>query len=73
MQCRCAKAELEPNEVQPLMDFLGDAAFAVTNIRSGERRKSPPAPFTTSNLQQEAARKLSFTTEKNDDGGAAII
>ncbi len=59
-----AKAELEPNEVQPLMDFLGDAAFAVTNIRSGERRKSPPAPFTTSNLQQEAARKLSFTTKK---------
>ena len=33
-------------------------------MRKGEKRKNPAAPFTTSNMQQEASRKLGFTTQK---------
>jgi len=40
------------------------ASFAVSAIKRSERRKYPTAPFTTSNLQQEASRKLGFTTQK---------
>ena len=40
------------------------AQFAVSAIKRSERRKYPTAPFTTSNLQQEASRKLGFTTQK---------
>ncbi len=38
--------------------------FAIKAVKRGERRKHPAAPFTTSNLQQEASRKLGFTTAK---------
>ena len=40
------------------------AHFAVTSVKLGEKRKVPAAPFTTSSLQQEASRKLGFTTAK---------
>jgi DNA topoisomerase-1 len=53
----------------------GDAASAVKNallgvpflvaqIEKKERRKNPPAPFTTSKLQQEASRKLRFSPKR---------
>ena len=38
--------------------------FTVQSVRRGERRRHPAPPFTTSNLQQEAGRKLGFTTAK---------
>ena len=38
--------------------------FAIRSVKRGERRKHPAPPFTTSNLQQEASRKLGFTTSK---------
>ena len=40
------------------------AAFRVTQVKHSEKHKSPSAPFTTSSLQQEASRKLNFTTMK---------
>ncbi|MCB0033110.1 MAG: type I DNA topoisomerase, partial [Anaerolineales bacterium] len=33
-------------------------------VREGERRRKPAAPFTTSTMQQEASRRLSFNTSK---------
>ena len=36
----------------------------VTDVGSKERKRRPAPPFTTSTLQQEAARKLGFTTRK---------
>ena len=36
----------------------------VTDVTSKERKRRPAAPFTTSTLQQEASRKLGFTTRK---------
>ena len=44
-----------------LLERCRDAAFTVTDVVTRPVRKSPPAPFTTSTLQQEAARKLDFT------------
>ncbi len=38
--------------------------YSVRAVKRGERRKLPTPPFTTSNLQQEASRKLNFTTSK---------
>ena len=36
----------------------------VTDVASKERKRRPSPPFTTSTLQQEAARKLGFTTRR---------
>ena len=51
-------------EAQEVVDACAGATFSVSIIKKGERRKYPAAPFTTSNLQQEASRKLGFTTQK---------
>ncbi|MGY0557720.1 DNA topoisomerase I [Lysobacter sp. A421] len=40
------------------------SALQVTDVTSKERKRRPTAPFTTSTLQQEAARKLGFTTKR---------
>ncbi len=45
-------------------DAMRSGKFTVTEVRPGERRKLPAAPFTTSSLQQEASRKLNFSTSK---------
>lgn len=39
-------------------------ALHVTDVVSKERKRRPSPPFTTSTLQQEASRKLGFTTRK---------
>ncbi len=40
------------------------AKLKVASVKTSEKNKMPPAPFTTSSLQQEASRKLNFTTQK---------
>ncbi len=47
-----------------LADLKGRKHFQVTEVRKRERRKNPSAPFTTSTLQQEGAKKLSFGSRK---------
>ena len=55
-----------PNEetVKPVLVDMETAAYAITKIKRGERRRKPSAPFTTSTLQQEASRKLGFTAKR---------
>ena len=43
---------------------LGGASYRVIGVEKKERKRSPAPPFTTSTLQQEAARKLGFSARK---------
>ena len=43
---------------------LQKQAFAVEEVKKSERRRKAPAPFITSSLQQDAARKLGFTSRR---------
>lgn len=43
---------------------LANGELQVTKVDKKQRKRQPSAPFTTSTLQQEAARKLGFTTKR---------
>ncbi len=47
-----------------IVEELKRQTFKLAAIRKSERRRNPAPPFTTSKLQQEAARKLGFTAKK---------
>lgn len=51
-------------EVTAARERVKKAHFAVYSVKNGEKRKQAAPPFTTSSLQQEAGRKLNFTTQK---------
>ncbi len=60
------KAELSQRfatkeEANAFLESCKDAEFSVDNIEKKPAKKSPAPPFTTSTLQQEAARKLGFS------------
>jgi len=59
------KAELSTaEESKSVVEELKRSPFVIEKIERKERRKFPLAPFITSRLQQEAARKLRFTAKK---------
>ncbi|WP_075980939.1 type I DNA topoisomerase [Bacillus massilinigeriensis] len=59
------KKELHSEEeVKALLNQIKGNSFQITNVSKKERRRNPAAPFTTSSLQQEAARKLNFRAKK---------
>lgn len=51
-------------EAQAFLTKNLDAEFNVTSLEQKPAKKSPTAPFTTSTLQQEAARKLGFSVSR---------
>ena len=51
-------------EMDKILEALKDAKYVVSEINEGERVKKAPIPFTTSTLQQEASKKLNYSTQK---------
>ncbi|URT72589.1 type I DNA topoisomerase [Cytobacillus firmus] len=59
------KVELKSeSEVQNILSKMKGNKFKVESVTKKERKRNPAAPFTTSSLQQEAARKLNFRAKK---------
>ncbi|MFT5193364.1 MAG: DNA topoisomerase-1 [Cellvibrionaceae bacterium] len=54
----------QESDVLPHLDILEKATWTIDDIKIGTRQRKPAAPFTTSTLQQEASRKLSYGTQK---------
>ena len=52
------------SQLDQILKELEGREASVAEIRKGERRKKAPLPFTTSTLQQEAAKVLNFSTQK---------
>ena len=59
------KIELhKKEEVDQILENLKNAKYIVTDVKKGEKKRTPAPPFTTSTMQQEASRKLSFPIKK---------
>ncbi|WNS77162.1 type I DNA topoisomerase [Bacillus sp. DTU_2020_1000418_1_SI_GHA_SEK_038] len=52
------------DDVELVLSKMNGNKFEVTSVAKKERKRNPAAPFTTSSLQQEAARKLNFRAKK---------
>lgn len=51
-------------ETKKIIEMIKDADFVVTSAVYSDKSKSPAPPFTTSTLQQEASRKMGFTSKR---------
>ena len=59
------KLEIHSNdEVQEILNNIKGAKYIVSEVKKGEKKRTPAPPFTTSTMQQEASRKLGFTLKK---------
>ena len=59
------KVEIHSQEdVDAILEDLKGAKYIVTEVKKGEKKRTPAPPFTTSTMQQEASRKINFTLKK---------
>lgn len=60
-----SRQELKREEdVKKALERMQGAKYVVKEVKTGERTKKAPMPFTTSTLQQEASKVLNFSTSK---------
>ena len=52
------------DDVDNILNDLKNAKYIVTDVKKGEKKRTPAPPFTTSTMQQEASRKINFTLKK---------
>ena len=52
-------------DVKKIIEVVRDEEFVVSNVEKKDVRKSPPPPFTTSTLQQDAASRLRLTPRRS--------
>jgi DNA topoisomerase I len=51
-------------DARKVVDAVRPVPFVVSKVEKRHRKKNPGAPFTTSTLQQEAAKKLGFSSRR---------
>ena len=51
-------------ESDEILKNIKNGKYIVTEVKKGERKRTPAPPFTTSTMQQEASRKLGFTLKR---------
>lgn len=51
-------------EVNKVLEDINKKKFIVEDVKKGTKRRNPYAPYTTSTLQQDASRRLGFSTRK---------
>ena len=56
--------EKDATHARDVLTKNGGKALTVTQVEKKSRRRNPSPPFTTSTLQQEAVRKLGFSTQR---------
>ncbi len=56
--------EDQAKEIQKTLQQQAQGKLLVAKIEKKQRKRNPAAPFITSTLQQEASRKLGFTTKR---------
>ncbi len=64
LQTELSKRFKTLEQAQAFLQSCQGAAFTISDVSTKPLKKSPAAPFTTSTLQQEAARKLHFTVSQ---------
>lgn len=52
------------DEADEIVKASEKSGFSVKSVKKGTRTKNPPAPFTTSTMQQEASKLLNFGSQK---------
>ncbi len=51
-------------QAQAILDELNGATYVADSVKTGTRKVAPAPPFTTSTMQQEANRKLNFSSRR---------
>lgn len=65
IRCQGEKCDLKTErDTMAVVEALQGASYQVAKISRAERLRRPPAPFITSTMQQEAARRLGFTAKR---------